>query len=476
METYDVVVLGAGSAGETVATIVARGGKSVAVVEEKRLGGECPYVACMPSKAMLYSAEIRHRMATAHTAGAVSRPLGLDDAPAAYRAAAARRHEIADRLDDSDRARELRSLGIAVHRGRGRVVRPGALEVDGCVIGWTDLVVSVGTVAEIPDIDGLDRASVWTSEDVLTTSELPGSALVLGGGPVGCEIAQMLARFGARVTIVQQAPRLISAEEPAVGETLADVFRAEGIDVRVSRKAVRAEVRAGAACLVLDDGTRVTAERLIVAIGQEPRLGGLGLATLNIHPSGDGFLEVDDRCRVRGQERVWAAGDITGIAGYTHTATYHGRIIAANLLGGEARANHQAIPRGVYTEPSVACVGLSLEKARARGRDAISASMEVCRTARAGATGSKSGRLVLVGDRQRRTLLGAAAVGPHAEEWIGEAVLAIRAEIPIDVLTDVVHPFPTFSEAYEPPLRELAEQMGTRSASSSTEAGRIIGS
>jgi dihydrolipoamide dehydrogenase len=220
----------------------------------------------------------------------------------------------------------------------------------------------------------------------------------------------------------------------------------------------------------------VTAERLIVAIGQEPRLGGLGLATLNIHPSGDGFLEVDDRCRVRGQERVWAAGDITGIAGYTHTATYHGRIIAANLLGGEARANHQAIPRGVYTEPSVACVGLSLEKARARGRDAISASMEVCRTARAGATGSKSGRLVLVGDRQRRTLLGAAAVGPHAEEWIGEAVLAIRAEIPIDVLTDVVHPFPTFSEAYEPPLRELAEQMGTRSASSSTEAGRIIGS
>jgi len=464
METYDVVVLGVGSAGEWVATTLARGGKSVAAVEQKLLGGECPYFACMPSKAMLHSAEIRHRIGTAHTDGAVSGPLALDDARAAYRAAAARRHEIAHRLDDSGRERELRSLGIAVHRGRGRVVRPGALEVDGHVIGWTDLVVSVGTVAEIPDLDGLERASVWTSEDVFTTSELPGSAIVLGGGPVGCEIAQVLARFGARVTIVQHAARLISAEEPAVGETLADVFREEGIDVRLNSKAVRAEMRAGAACLVLEGGTRLTAERLIVAIGQEPQLDGLGLATLNIHPGRGGFLEIDDRCRVRGQEHVWAAGDITGIAGYTHTANYHGRIIAANLLGAEAHANHRAIPRGVYTEPSVACVGLSLEKARERGHDAISASMEIRHTARASATGSKSGRLVLVGDRPRRTLLGAAAIGPHAEEWIGEAVLAIRAEIPIEVLTDVVHAFPTFSEAYEPPLRELAQKMGRRGA------------
>jgi dihydrolipoamide dehydrogenase len=462
METYDVVVLGGGSAGETVAATVARGGKSVAVVEDKLLGGECPYFACMPSKAMLHSAEVRRRIVEAPSAGAVSRPLSLDEAPAAYRAAAARRHEIADRLDDTERARELRDQGIAVYRGRGRVARAGALEVAGTTIGWTHLVVAVGTVADIPEIEGLARASLWTSDEFYTASELPASALVLGGGPVGCEIAQILARFGSRVTIVQRSPRLIPAEEPAVAESLADVLRADGVDVRVNRKAVRVERRADAVCLALDDGAPVTAEKLIGAVGRKPRLDGLGLEALGIRPGPKGFLPIDDRCRVRGQSQVWAAGDVTGIAAYTHTANYHGRVIAANLLGREVRANHRAIPRGVYTEPAVACVGLSSSQARELGHQTVSASMEVGRTARASATGMKSGRLVLVGDRRRRTLLGAAAIGPHAEEWIGEAVLAIRAEVAIDVLTDVVHAFPTFSEAYEPALRELAEKMGDR--------------
>jgi pyruvate/2-oxoglutarate dehydrogenase complex dihydrolipoamide dehydrogenase (E3) component len=462
MDTYDVVVLGGGSAGETVAATVARGGKTVAVVEEKLLGGECPYFACMPSKAMLHSAEIRHRIAAAPAHGAVSRPLSLDEGKLAYRAAAARRHEIAGRLDDAEHARELRALGVAIHRGRGRVVRAGALEVDGQVIGWTDLVVAVGTTAEMPAIEGLTRASAWTSEDVYTSAELPDSALVLGGGPVGCEIAQVLARFGARVTLVQRAPRLIPAEEPVVAEILADVLRQEGVDVRLGARAVRAELRTDAVHLVVDDGTQLTAQKLVVAVGQSPRLTGLGLDKLGIEPGRDGFLPVDERCRVHGQAHVWAAGDITGIAAYTHTANYHGRIIAANLLGREACADHRAIPRGVYTEPAVACVGLTSGTAREQGFDAVTASMEVDQTARARATGSGSGRLVLVGDRKRRILLGAAAIGPHAEEWIGEATLAIRAEVAIDVLTDVVHPFPTFSEAYEPPLRELAAKLSGR--------------
>ncbi len=295
METYDVVVLGGGSAGETVATTVVRGGKSVAVVEERLVGGECPYFACMPSKAMLYSAEVRHRIGSAQAAGAVSRPWGLDDGRVAYRAAAARRHEISDRLDDSDRVRELQGLGVAVHRGRGRIVRPGALEIDGRVIGWTDLVIAVGSVVNIPEIEGMDRAAIWTSEDVYTTSDLPGSALVLGGGAVGCEIAQVLARFGAHVTIVQRAPRLIPAEEPAVAGALADVFRQEGIDVRLSSRAVRTELRPDRACLVLSDGTRLTAERLVVAAGRSPRLEGLGLETLSIRPGRGGFVEVDDQ-------------------------------------------------------------------------------------------------------------------------------------------------------------------------------------
>jgi pyruvate/2-oxoglutarate dehydrogenase complex dihydrolipoamide dehydrogenase (E3) component len=390
----------------------------------------------------------------------VSRPLVLDDGRVAYRAAAGRRHEVADRLDDSGRVAELRAQGIIVHRGRGRIVRPGALDIDGNTVGWTDLVISVGSVAQIPEIEGLDRALIWTSKEVYTAPDLPGSALILGGGPVGCEIAQTLSRFGARVTIVQKAPRLIPGEEPAVAETLADILRQDGIDLRMNRTAVRAELHPERASLVLDDGSRLTAERLVVAAGRETRLDGLGLESLNIRPTRGGSVEVDDRCLVRGQEHVWAGGDVTGIAPYTHTASYHGRVIAANLLGRDARANHRAIPRGVYTDPSVACVGLSSIKARERGYDIVSASMDVGHTARGSATGLKSGRLVLIAERRRRTLLGAAAIGPHAEEWIGEAVLAIRAEIPIDVLTDVVHPFPTFSETYEPPLRELAEKLG----------------
>ena len=460
MDTHDVVVLGGGSAGESVATTVVRGGKSVALVEQRLVGGECPYFACMPSKAMLSAAEVRHRIGTAPTFGAVSRSLALDDGRAAYRAAAARRHEIAARLDDSDEVRELEGVGVAVYRGRGRVVRPGVLEMSGRIIGWTDLVISVGTVFDIPDIEGLDRARTWTSEEVYTTSELPSSVVVLGGGAVGCEIAQVLARFGAQVTIVQRAPRLIPAEEPSVAEALADVFVQDGIEVRLNSRAVRAERRQDTVGLFLEDGTQLTAERIVIAAGQSPRVEGLGLETLGIRPGRGGFLDVDDRCRVRGQDHVWAAGDITGIARFTHTANYQGRIIAANLLGREARADYRAIPRGVYTDPAVACVGLSSDKAREQGYDAVSASMEVRRTARARATGLKAGRLVLVADRRRRKLLGAAAIGPHAEEWIGEAALAIRAEVPIDVLTDVVHAFPTFSETYEPPLRELAEMMG----------------
>src|SRR5262245_17746913 len=462
METYDVVILGGGSAGETVATLAARGGKSVAVVEERLLGGECPYFACMPSKAMLYAAEIRHSIGRSHTLGAVSRPLDLDEGRLAYRAAAARRHEIAERLDDAGHARELQALGVAVLRGRGRVARAGALAIDGRVIGWTDLVVSVGTAAKVPAIAGLDRTAIWTSEDVYTTSALPESALVLGGGPVGCEIAQVLARFGARVTLVQQAPRLIPGEEPAVAEVLADVFRQEGIDLRLGARAARVELRGDAARLALENGTELTAQKLIVAVGQVPRLEGLGLESLGVEPDSKGFLQIDDRCRVRGHDRVWAAGDITGIAGFPHTASYHGRVIAANLLGRPTRADHRAIPRGVYTEPAVACVGLSSSNARERGYDAVSASMEIGHTARAAATGSTAGRLVLVADRRRRTLLGAAAIGPHAEEWIGEAVLAIRAEVTIDGRTSVAHPFPPFREPGGPPGGGLAEKRSGR--------------
>ncbi len=241
MERYDLVVLGGGSAGESIAGTVSRGGKSVVLVEERLVGGECPYFACMPSKAMLYAAELRSLIATAHQPGAVSRPLALGDRRAAYTAAAARRDEVAVQRDDSGAVRQLEEDGVKVMRGRGHVVPTGALQVNGERIGWNDLVISTGTVAVRPKIPGLDTVPVWSSDDAYSRPELPESAIILGGGPVGCELAQVWSRFGCPVTIVQEAPRLIPREEPAIANILAQAFRRDSIDLLLDAQATGVE-------------------------------------------------------------------------------------------------------------------------------------------------------------------------------------------------------------------------------------------
>jgi len=343
-------------------------------------------------------------------------------------------------------------------RGRGRVVSAGVLEINGESIVWNDLVISTGTIAARPDVPGLGAVPVWTSDDAYSRPELPESAIILGGGPVGCELAQVWARFGCSVTIVQLAPRLIPGEEPAIANVLTEAFRRDSINILLGAEATGVESMGKGIRLSLKGRAAVTAERLVLAAGKTAELDGLGIETLEIHPNGEGYLDVDERCRVRGQEHVWAAGDVTGIAPFTHTANYQGRIVSANLLGQAARTDYRAIPRGVYTDPSVASVGLTQEDARSQGLDVIIATMDLSETAKAFATGQEGGMLILVADRRRRVLVGAHAIGSHVEEWIGEAALAIRAEVHLDVLCDVVHAFPTFGEAYEPPLRELAAQ------------------
>lgn len=456
METFEVVVLGAGSAGEWVANNVAAAGKSVAVIEERLVGGECPHFACIPSKVMLRAADVRHIVGRAHELGALSRPVDLDDSRAAYKAAVGRRDNVTGVQDDSGHARAMEKAGATLIRGHGRIVGPNQLNVDGRELEWRDLVIATGTVVKLPPIDGLDRVPFWTSEDVYTTTEFPESAIIIGGGPVGCEIAQVLARFGSQVFLVEMAPQLLPAEEPSIAKVLAEVLKQDGVDLRLTSKTTSVEASERQIGLRLEDGSSLMAERLIVATGKVTKLDDLGFEVLGIEPGPGGFLQIDERCRVLGQEHIWAAGDVTGIAPFTHVANYHGRIIAANLLGETARADYRAIPRGVYTEPAVASVGLTTEGAREQGIDVITESMEVEGTARASASGLREGRLVLIADRSRQVLVGASAIGPHAEEWIGEATLAIHAKIPINVLTSVVHPFPTFSEIYEPPLRQLA--------------------
>jgi len=462
MDSYDVVVLGGGSAGDYAASLLAAGGKRVALVEQRLVGGECPYFACIPSKAMLAAAELRHGIRhTALMAGAIARPLVLDGDREAYAAAVARRNVLAKHQDDSRAVQSLQAKGVRVIKGRGRIEGPGLLSVGESRIGWLDLVIATGTRFREPSIPGIGAVPFWTSEDVYTSDELPASAVVIGGGAVGCEIAQVLARFGSRVTLVQHSPQLLSREEPAVAEALAAALRQDGIDVRLNVEVAGVAPALGGALVTLADGAFMTAERVIVAIGMRANADGIGLERLDVAPDARGYLPVDDHCRVAGRPSLWGAGDVTGIAPYTHTANYHARTIAANLLGKDTRADHRAIPRGVYTDPAVASVGLTSAAARMQGYDVAVATFPLGHTARAFVMGAKAGMLMLVADKRDRVLLGAAAIGARVEEFIGEAALAIRARIPLDVMADLVHPFPTYSEAYEPPFRDLLDAGGT---------------
>ena len=455
MEMFDVVILGAGSAGEYIAPELTRAGKRVALVEAGRVGGECGFTACIPSKAELRSAHVRRLIPRARELGATVETYTLDDGAAAYAAAVARRERIVDGRDDTRAAGGLQEAGVTVVRGWGRIVGPGLVEAAGRRLGYGDLVVATGSLPKTPSIEGLTAVPTWTSDQALSTAEYPAALVILGGGAVGCELAQVFAGFGSRVTIIETAPQLLPRDEPAIAAVLARALRADGIDVRLGTGVGRARRVAEGAELTLDDGATLTATRVLTATGRTPRTAGFGLENIGVEP-GEKGLETDERCRVSGQERVWAAGDVTGIDPYTHTANYQARVIVANLLGQPAWADYRAIPRAVYTDPEVAAAGLTLAAAREGGYDAASASKDLRELERATTEGDVLGRLELVADRSRRVLLGASAIGPNASEWIGEAVLAIRAGITLDVLADVVHPFPTFAQVYESPLRELA--------------------
>jgi len=471
MAAFDVIILGAGTAGESIAKNVARAGRTVALVEAGRVGGECPYVACMPSKSLLRSATVRHLATRAVALGATAGPLTLDDPGAGWVRAVARRDEVAHHRDDADAAQGVEREGVTLLRGRGRVVSEGVVDVDGARYGFTDLVIGTGSRPVHPPIEGLDTVPTWTSDEALSTDECPASLVILGGGPIGCELAQVYARFGVEVTLVESAPRLVAKEEASISAVLAAVLRDDGIDLRLGAEVTRAEVVGGPARaaaqsggfkarLHLADGTVLDGDRVLVVTGRMPNLDDLGLEVLGIETDPKG-LTTDESGRVPGQPHVWAAGDVTGAAPYTHAANYQARVIAANLLGGSATMDTRAMPRAIYTDPPVASVGLDAAAARLQGVAPVTASIDLAETARSGSEGEARGRLVLTADAARGVLVGAAAVGPGCDEWIGEAVLAIRAEIPLSVLTDVVHPFPTFSEAYEPVLRDLAQQIAT---------------
>ncbi len=424
------------------------------------MGGECLYTACIPSKGMLRSAHVREDARRLVELGGASALVALDDDEAAYRGAVTRRDILSSHRDDTDAARDIKRRGVTLIRGTGRITSAGVIDVDGRQVGYRDLVVATGSRPAVPPIKGLNQVAVWTSDQALSASARPASLMVLGGGAVGCEVAQAYAGFGVTVTLVEAATQLVSGEDAAVAAELASVLRGSNIDVRLGKEVKAMEATAdGQARALLDGGPVIEAEQVILAVGRTPATAGLGLDAIGITPADTGALAVDSRCRVEGHDHVWAAGDVTGIAPYTHGANYQAQIVTQNLLGGDRVADYRAIPRVVYTYPPMASTGMTTEQARDDGIDVITATMDMAQLARTATDGTAGGLLILVADRARKVLIGAAAVGPGADEWISEASVAIRASIPLTTLADVMHPFPTFAQAYEIPLRELAAQL-----------------
>jgi dihydrolipoamide dehydrogenase len=443
-EAFDLVVLGGGSAGEYVASELA-GERRVLMIEDRFVGGECPYIACIPSKVMLLAGE-----------------KGMSW-PEAIR----RRDDAVDHRDDSAKAQRAQARGVTLVRARGVVTAPGVVAAGGSAYTYTDLLISTGSEPSKPPVDGLAELDTWTSDDALSSDQLPERLLILGGGAVGCELAQVYRSFGVQVTVIEFADRLLSREPEFVGTAITEALRERGVDVRTGIGASRAEQDDKTYRLHLENGDVVDGDRLLVAAGKTPRTANLGLEKLGIDIEPGDPLPVDDQCRVIDHSSVWAAGDVTGIAPYTHTANYHARTIIAAMQGRNVHADHSAIPRAVYTDPAAFGVGLTPEQAKQRGITVETASFDVGETARAfverkaGVT-SVNGRLELYADRDRGVLVGAAAVGTYADVWGGELILAVRAQVPVHVLADVVHAFPTVGEAIEPPARKLAESLEKR--------------
>lgn len=444
-ERYDAVVLGAGPAGEVAASRLPKLGLRTALVERELVGGECAYWACMPSKTLLRPPEARAE---------ARRAAGLSEPGQRWQEIVEYRNYMIRNLDDVGAIRGYEEAGVRVYKGEGRITAPRRIEVGGEELETERIVIATGSDPAIPPIEGLEGLSYWTNREATTLSEIPTDIVVLGGGPVGIELGQMLRRYGAEVTIVQAAERLIDREDPAVGELIAGALLREGIQLRFGQRARAAKAENGRQLLRLDGDTELSAERLLIATGRTPRAGGVGLEALGIEPDERGGIPIDERCRVT--DGVWAVGDVTGVALFTHVGKYQARIAVDDIAGREPRADYRSVPRVVFSDPEIAAVGLTTEQAQAEGVDVVEGRADLTEIARTETYGKDlGGQLGVLADRDRRVLVGAWAVGPLAGEWIHQAVLAIKTETPVEILRDTVAQFPTFSEAYLNAVEDL---------------------
>ncbi|MDQ3890061.1 MAG: NAD(P)/FAD-dependent oxidoreductase [Actinomycetota bacterium] len=444
-ERFDAIVLGAGPGGEAAVNALLRGGATVAMVERELIGGECSHWACVPTKTLLRPPEV---LGEARRAPGVGEPR-LDFAPlAAYR------DYMVSYYDDAKQIAGYEQRGVTVVKGEGRLDGPGRVRVGDRVLESENVVVATGTDAFIPPLEGLEEAGYWTNREATSLNEIPASAIVVGGGPVGIELAQFLSRFGCAVTIVHKPDRLVEREDPHLCGLLHRQLEEDGIGVRTGTTAVAVRRDGAGRVVTLDTGDELSGEALIVAVGRRPRTKAIGLESVGIEVGPRG-IAVDER--LRAGDGVYAIGDVNGVMPFTHVAKYQARIAAANILGGHAKADYRAIPRVVFTNPEIAAVGLTEANAREHGLDVTTAVVDLPRSIARPYTYEENprGTLGIVADPARGVLVGAWAMAPLASEWIHQAGLAIRAEVPLEVLRDTVAQFPSYSEGYLSALRAL---------------------